>query len=187
MGRDYEMVKYIRGRMPEYSDQFKNAVVKLFNRMVDYKEPDGCLSNSAMLLACARYCGYDAKLCYGLCSNGTHELYHAWLEIDGKVFDIAIYGNSHFSLYYLDEPLERPVINCDYQEAPIKYGRFIFDNDWKEADLSRAEGLSLEKYFDNSEKHILWQYVCGLLDLSPTSLNGDKIRQVIKGITICPE
>ena len=187
MSRDYEMAKFIRQNLQEYNDKFRNAVVNLFNRMVEYREPNGCMSNSAMLLACARYCGYEAKMCYGLCYTGTYEFYHAWLEIGGKVLDISIYGNSNFSPYYLDEPLERPIINCSYDETPIRYGRFVFDEDWPEADLSRVEGLSLEKYFDNSEKHILWQYTCGLLELSPIKSNGDAIREAIKGIVIEPD
>lgn len=157
MAKDYEMIKYIRQQMPEYDPRFTNAVVKLFNKMVEIQDPNGCLSNSAMLLACARYCDYDAKLCYGLCDNGKHELYHAWLEIDSKIFDIGIYGNSHFSPLYLDEPLEKPVINCSYNAAPINYGRFVFDEDWQDADLS------------------------------PTPNNGGKIREAIKGIVISPE
>lgn len=187
MARDYEMIKYIRQQMQNYDDRFTNAVIKLFNKMVDTKEPNGCLSNSAMLLACARYCGYNAKLCYGLCDNGKHEIYHAWLEIEDRIFDIGIYGNSHFSPLYLDEPLERPVINCRYNDAPINYGRFVFDKDWKDADLSRAENLTMEQYFDNSERHILWQLVCSLLDLSPIPVNGEKIRDAIKNIVIKPE
>lgn len=187
MGKDYEMIRYIRGRMEGFDERFVSAVVKLFGRMVEAREPDGCMSNSALLLACAKYCGYDAKLCYGLCSNGKHELYHAWLEINDCVFDIGIYGNSHFSPLYLDEPLERPVINTKYENAPIHYGRFVFDEDWKEASLRGVEHLSVEKYFDNSERKILWQFVCTLLDMSPTKDNVDKIRESIKGIIIEPE
>ena len=66
-------------------------------------------------------------------------------------------------------------------------GRFVFDDDWQGADLRGAEHLSLEKYFDNSERHILWQFVCTLLDLSPTKENGDKIRKAIEGIVIEPD
>lgn len=187
MARDYEMIKYIRNQMKGFDDRFTNAVIKLFGRMVDAQEPNGCLSNSAMLLACAKYCGYDAKLCYGLCHTGKFELYHAWLEIDGAIIDIGIYGNSHFSPLYLDEPIDKPVINIKYEDAPITYGRFVFDDDWQGADLRGAEHLSLEKYFDNSERHILWQFVCTLLDLSPTKENGDKIRKAIEGIVIEPD
>lgn len=187
MAKDYEMIRYIRNQMQDYDDRFTNAVIKLFCKMVDIKEPNGCLSNSAMLLACAKYCGYNATLCYGLCNNGKHDLYHAWLEINNSIFDIGIYGNSHFSPLYLDEPIARPVINVTYNDAPLQYGRFIFDADWKEADLRGVEHLSLTQYFDNSERHILWQIVCSLLDLSPTKENGEKIRNAIEGIIIEPQ
>lgn len=53
MARDYEMIRYIRNQMKGFDDRFINVVVKLFGRMVDAREPKGCLSNSAMLLACA--------------------------------------------------------------------------------------------------------------------------------------
>ena len=53
--------------------------------------------------------------------------------------------------------------------------------------MNTIENLSVEKYFDNSRQHILWQYVCTLLELSPTKANGEAVRNAIKGYIIRPE
>jgi hypothetical protein len=95
MIKDYVARKYIVERASEYGDAKLTCVlVKIFDMICDNQEDDGCLSDSVALLVVIRSLGYDVKLCYGLCTSpGGLDFYHAWLEMDGRILDMAIYGN----------------------------------------------------------------------------------------------
>ncbi len=99
MKRDYDAIHYIQRQLSGFEDKkMVFAMTKAFNKMYAAKEPDGCLSTTVELFIALKYLGYKPRICYGLVvPPSDYEFYHAWLELDGKIVDIAIYGNAKFS------------------------------------------------------------------------------------------
>ena len=131
MERDHKTIKYIVSQTAPYNDKrLTDVLVRAFELMCVSGDHNGCLSTSVALHVILRSYGYDPKLCYGLCTAPEgNQIYHAWLELDSKVIDIAIYGNSHFSPLWFDNPLPTVVFE-PYNKTALQYGDHIFDNEW---------------------------------------------------------
>lgn len=158
------------------------AMTKAFNKMYAAKEPDGCLSTTVELFIALKYLGYKPRICYGLVvPPSDYEFYHAWLELDGKIVDIAIYGNAKFSPYSTFD-VRFPIVMGSYEanEQGMVYHPFTFDEDWHDALISKVQGMSVIEYCDKSPKQILWTFVCELLDMSPLKSNVDALRDTVK-------
>ena len=152
MARDYKARKYITEQAAQCGDErISNALIRAFDMMYSNQDHNGCFSTSVALHVIHRSFGYDPKLCYGLCVSPSGKgMYHAWLELDGKVLDLAIYGNSHFSPYWIDEPLG-PVVFEDYNDTMMHYGNHEFDEDWNGSMISKAVEMgSIAKYITNA-------------------------------------
>lgn len=173
----------IRCRMIGFHRGFRAAVIREFLRMTDFRESDGCLSSSVCLLICARYYGYDAVLRYGICDYKGIRFAHAWLDVDGRVFDTAIYGNFHFAGQVPFMP-KRPVINTSYEMSSVRY--MISDHEylWRSSDMSVAVGHTVSEYFDASRNQRLWGRVCYLLDLPQNVSTLATLRYLADSIVI---
>ena len=90
MSRNYTAIHYIQEQLKGFNPKFVDCVVRCFNLIEQNQEPNGCLSNSIALFICAKEYGYEPLLCYGLCKFDGKEFYHAWIEIDNTVIDMAI-------------------------------------------------------------------------------------------------
>ena len=166
MIKDYEARKYILERASEYGDAKLTCVlVKIFDMICDNKEDDGCLSDSVALLVVLRTLGYDAKLCYGLCTSPEGlDFYHAWLEMDGRILDMAIYGNAHFSPFWLDDRSIGPYVFENYDDTRVKYYNRRFDEDWNQCQLYTVIRMrSLKAYIDNAPNDCMWKLIFELL------------------------
>ena len=92
--RNYEMIHLIQeAGLPKDA---QNVVERAFNKMNEIKDHNGCLTTSVALCTALEYLGYSPKLCIGKFWSSDYDFYHAWTELDGKVIDIAIYGNTSF-------------------------------------------------------------------------------------------
>lgn len=169
MSRNYKAIHYIQEQLKDFNPDFINCVIRCFNYIEQNKEPDGCLSNSAILYICAKKYGYDPLICYGLCSIDGKEFYHAWLEINDTIIDLSIYGNINFSPYFIwDEKIETPFIG-EYNNDKISYGKFIFDEDWTYAAISQIQGKTLIQYMDKPANNSMWRLVCNCMDKTFTT------------------
>ena len=176
--KNYEMIHLIQNAgLPK---DVQNVVVRAFNYMNDGQEPDGCLSISVSLCIALEYLGYSPKLCIGKYWAFDHDYYHAWTELDGRVIDIAIYGNTAFSRLWLDDVIQ-PQVNKKYSDTDVKYEPFVFDDDFKEAMISVMMGKSFFYYCDNAPKrNAIWNRILYYLDTSSLSaLN--KVKEISKG------
>ncbi len=138
MARDYQARRIVLERAALCNDpRLTQALVRAFDLICNNEEPDGCLSTSVALHVILRSFGYDPKLCYGLCAGpeGQH-FYHAWIWLDGKVLDLAIYGNSHFSPFWHEAPLF-PVVFEEYCNTAVRYGDHVFDSDWENCQIAQ--------------------------------------------------
>lgn len=183
MKRDYDAIHYIQRQLSEFEDKkMVFAMTKAFNKMCAAEEPDGCLSTTVELFIALKYLGYKPRICYGLVVPPSgYEFYHAWLELDGKIVDIAIYGNAKFSPYSTFD-VRFPIVMVSYEanEQGLEYRPFTFDEDWHGALISKVQGMSVVEYCDKSPKRILWTFVCDLLDMSPLKANVDALRDAVK-------
>ena len=189
--KDYKSIKYIQKQLLKFNDpKLTNAVTNAFNLIAKYKEPDGCLSTSVELYVALKYLGYEPKLCYGLvflpnAEEEKHEIYHAWLELDGRVIDIAIYGNAKFSPYSFFD-VETPICYEEYENISTiaDYHPFEFDDDWKDAMLNKAVGKKITDYCDGSYRAVIWDFICDFLSIPHTEDNKLKLRSIVKGEVI---
>ncbi len=175
--KNYEMIHLIQASGLQKDAQ--NVIVRAFNKMNDAKEPNGCLSTSVSLCLALEYLGYLPNLCIGKFWNNDQDFYHAWTELDGKVIDISIYGNSSFSPYW-HNGIIKPQVNKEYTETDIKYEPFLFDEDFKDADISKMMGVSFYDYCNNAPKHnAIWNLILYYLDtFSQSTL--DAVKEIAK-------
>ena len=167
MGRDYEARRLISERSSVYNDtRLSQILVRTFDLMCNSQEPDGCLSTSIALQVILCSIGYAPKLRYGLCITPEgHEIYHAWLEMDETVLDLAIYGNSHFSPYWMDSKVLLPVVFESYQTTVVQYHDHVFDEDWGKSMISKAVQMgSVYEYIRRSPGNGMWKLVFRILD-----------------------
>ena len=180
MKRNYTAIHYIQNQLKGFNPKFIDCVTRCFNLIEQYQEPDGCLSNSILLFICAKEYGYDPVLCYGLCELDGIAFYHAWLEIDGIVIDLSIYGNVNYSPFSLwENNLDVPYIGT-YQDSVVQYGKFKFDDDWSYSMIAQMEGWSFEKYMNGLPRNAMWKGVCKILDRTPTNNLVEHLKTHIK-------
>lgn len=114
MSKNYEVIHYIQKELESFDFEFVNCVIRCFNFIEEYHEPNGCLSNTVALYICAKKYGYNPIICYGLCKLDGRDFYHAWLEINGTIIDLSIYGNVNYSPYSMwDYKINLPYIGKD--------------------------------------------------------------------------
>lgn len=157
-------IEYINTQLSGFKPEFVKCVIRCFEFIDDIHQPDVCLSNSIALFICAMYYGYEPNLCYGLCSFDGQPFYHAWLEINGIIIDLSIYGNVNYNP-----------------------GRFEFDTDWQISAIAQLEGCSFEQYMDGSPNGDMWKLVCQFLDEKPTQEVVRHLRSLIKKYSIFPD
>lgn len=189
MYRNQTAVNYIRQQMKGFKPEFVKCVIRCFEFIDSTHQPNGCLGNSVALYICAKEFGYRPKLCYGLCRVEWVSFYHAWLEINGTIIDPSIYGNINFNpkvRQSCQAMLNTPYIGT-YKTSVINYGRFEFDESWKSAQISQAEGMSFEQYMDKDPNNGMWLVTCKFLNKLPVRKTIKHLRTLIKNVVILPE
>lgn len=122
MGKDYEALHYIQNQCDKHELplKIKSCLQNAFNLLYDKKSGDDCLSTTAALYICFKMLGVQSRICYGLCKTDMGgEFYHAWLELDDKIIDLAIYGNLRFSPYAPECSNSNPVVMEPYDYSPV--------------------------------------------------------------------
>ena len=165
--KNYEMINVIRaGGLPKDAE---NVVVRAFNKMNDAREPNGCLTTSVSLCIALEYLGYSPRLCIGKFWVNEHDFYHAWTELNGRVIDISIYGNTAFTLMRIDG-IVKPQVNRGYSETDIQYEPFVFDDDFQNAMISQMMGRSFYYYCDSApRRNAIWNLLLSYLDTSSSA------------------
>lgn len=175
MSKNYKCIHYIQEQLKDFDKSFVNCVIRCFNLIEKNKEPNGCLSNTAALYICAKSFGYNPIICYGLCNLDGRDFYHAWLEINGIIIDLSIYGNINYSPYSMwNYKIDTPFIG-EYSDSKISYGRFKFDQDWSKSLIGQIVGKTLIQYMNGAPQYRMWKLVCKFMD---KTLTKDLLQQL---------
>lgn len=128
--KDYDIVQYIHAQAPD--KKLEGLLSGLFSRMAREQESEGSILMAAMLNICMRAIGKKSEIVVGTVQSLTDssEVMAMWNELDGKVYDIAIFGGFNYpgnpwyemlrgSFY----PVDLPVVAEDPYGLP--FGRYI--------------------------------------------------------------
>lgn len=181
--RDYEAIHIIQNAgLPKDAAY---VLVRNFNKMYEAQEPDGCLSMSSVNCLTLAYLGYYSMVRMGQVEINGRPFYHAWAELDGKVIDNSIYGNTHFSPFADILPPVMPQINKAYGETDIQYFPDKFDKDFKEWPAHIIYGVNLAVYLDKApRRNALWNLALYCLDKAPTADNMKSLRTIAEKYVI---
>lgn len=176
--------QYIDDQLKGYDPNFVRSVMRCLNTIDENKEYDGAFSNTVALFIIAKECKYDPQICYGLCDLNGEKFYHAWLELDGKVIDTSIYGVVNFHPADIWETnWETPYIGT-YADSPIKYGKFVFEDDWAQGPMAKIEGMLLEDYMKSLPEAGMWKFVTDYMNIPMSRNNIAHLAENIKGVKI---
>lgn len=168
MSRNYKVRHYIQQQVHKYysDNRLSDLLFRCFEQIDKTQDYNGCLSTSVALYVCLSELGYSPKLCYGLChTQSGFEFYHAWIELEDKVIDIAVYGNLNFNrLVPKSETVEFPVVLETYDNSYITYGRFVFDDYWCGAAICHAENWTILQYVNNVPNNGMYRIISVLMN-----------------------
>jgi hypothetical protein len=188
MKANEEAIRYIRQQLQGFDPKFAECAVRAFKLICKYKESDGCLSNTVALYICAKEMGYDPQICYGLCVCNGCEFYHAWLELDGVVIDLSIFGLLNWNPFNFTNRVYLPYIGSDHEfninGNRIVLQKYVFDQDWKYAQISVIEKGTLDRYMDHGPYNGMWVLTATILgEFCNDSLIG-RLRSHVEGVRL---
>ena len=186
MERDFQTRRYIAKQTEGYSRKLTDVLTNAFDMMCKVGDHNGCLSTSVALHVILRSLGYEPKLCYGLCTGPDgNEIYHAWLELDDKVIDLAIYGNSRWSPFWHGRKLNAVVLE-EYANTELKYNDHLFDRDWDGCMISMIVKLgSIREYIKaapaipHPSNNGMWAVIFAFLGESYTKNRHEELEQYV--------
>ncbi len=187
MGKDKRRKIMDRIRTDAVDTDIADVCVRAFREMCGAKEPDGCLSTSAALYLAFQHLGLQTVIRMGQVEIEGHPFYHAWLEAERQVFDIAIYGNTAFNPWSRQLGIRpvMPQINRAYCETDIPYFPNKFDEDFKAAGIAPMYMVPLIDYCDHSPKeNAIYEEALSYLNLPVTPEQIKEIRQMASGYRI---
>lgn len=152
MKYDKSISEYISKQAEPYHNQkLTNVLLRTYQYICKSEEDGGCFIISVALHVILTSLGYDPLFCVGLCvTPGGRTFYHAWLEVDNKILDLAIYGNSRFSPLWMEEPLN-PAIFTPVDKTDLRYMDHIIDADWDWCLISKVMQMgSIANYIANA-------------------------------------
>lgn len=74
----------------EINEDFKDVFIRLYDYMIDKKWMGACHALTAILCVFAKKLGIDCVPYIGVVQSEYGLFDHSWLEIEGKVYDLAI-------------------------------------------------------------------------------------------------
>lgn len=183
MERDYAARKKIAEGVALFNgdDRLRSILTSSFDIMCKNRDGNGCLSLSVALHIIMQSLGYKSKLCYGLCSmpgdTPNTEFYHAWLEINSLVLDIAIYGNTHFSPLWAGGSID-PIV-FKQNGLIIQYRDGFIDSDWKESFIGALTEIGSIKAYIASNPTGMWHLIFSILGTTDTTEKRQSLAQYI--------
>lgn len=186
MARDYDTIHLIQDAMKDKDDKMTSLFVRMYNRLHERKCYSSALSTSITLQLALKKLGYESLLVLGTVAYQDVSYPHIWLEIDQKIYDIAIHLDTQHQPVLLnnDIKVEPPQINISYNDAKIDYYAFQFADTYIMSDLKRLVGKKYSEYIDNAPQFDIINDVCYIMDIPETKEQADSIMDLAAQYTI---
>ena len=95
---------------------------------------------------------------------------------------MAIYGNAHFSSFWLDDRLIGQYVFENYAYTKVKYYDHKFDEDWNQCLLYTVIRMrSLKAYIDNAPNDCMWKLIFELLGEDNSRSRRKKMEKLFDG------
>ena len=183
MSRDYHMLQYIDRQTQDMPTQFQTAIRRIANRIDQRQLYASGLSTGVTLFLAAKLCGLAPKLILGTITHDKVSYTTAWVEIDKKVFDLAVYGDTKYNPYIVDKQSPvLPQVNLSYLETdPVYYPRQFAQSYYKDGSgIKKVVGKTFFQYAEENPYFDLFRDVCYILGLSETPENLKAIEKIAK-------
>ena len=170
---------YKKTLLAGYSFEVADMISLMFRFMVDYKIEGGCLLMSVVTSLALDYAGIENNLIVGLSISQNNRIFfhHVWVEINKKILDIAIYGNSYFNEKWIENVVE-PQVFVSRSEADISYvPNSILKNRWSSDPLSQAIGMTYYDYLNMAKE---WTLVSYITNVQKDSDEWNRILEIAK-------
>lgn len=106
-----------------YKNAVESTIYNLFIYMIYNQFQGGCHALSSVLYVALCEIGLKPILCIGECEYPNQKPFdHSWIELDGKVIDLAIYLPLDQSVGSFGGPVICDIDILTSQNSPIKYG-----------------------------------------------------------------
>lgn len=170
--RNYNIINLIRKAVSD--QEISRLFERMFNRMESKSLYAAALSSSVELYLSLKYLGRNPILVLGTVGIDNLSFPHVWIELDQKIYDVAIYFDSKMHPVLKDKiDVVMPQINRTYDNADINYFAFQFSDTFEMSDLKRVIGANMKEYCDNNPTSDMWADICYILGISqiPTKIN----------------
>ncbi|MBQ8627109.1 MAG: hypothetical protein IJ419_13185 [Agathobacter sp.] len=186
MARDYDTIHLIQDAMKDKDDKMISLFVRMYNRLHERKCYSSALSTSITLQLALKKLGYESLLILGTVAYQDVSYPHIWLEIDQKIYDLAIHLDTQHQPVLLnnDIKVEPPQINISYNDAKIDYYAFQFADTYIMSDLKRLVGKKYSEYINNAPQFDIINDVCYIMDIPETKEQADSIMDLAEQYTI---
>ena len=186
MARDYDTIHLIQDAMKDKDDKMISLFVRMYNRLHERKCYSSALSTSITLQLALKKLGYESLLILGTVAYQDVSYPHIWLEIDQKIYDLAIHLDTQHQPVLLnnDIEVEPPQINISYNDAKIDYYAFQFADTYIMSDLKRLVGKKYSEYINNAPQFDIINDVCYIMDIPETKEQADSIMDLAEQYTI---
>lgn len=186
MARDYDTIHLIQDAMKDKDDKMTSLFVRMYNRLHERKCYSSALSTSITLQLALKKLGYESLLVLGTVAYQDVSYPHIWLEIDQKIYDLAIHLDTQYQPVLLnnDIEVEPPQINISYHDAKIDYYAFQFADTYIMSDLKRLVGKKYSEYINNAPQFDIINDVCYIMDVHETKEQADSIMNLAAQYTI---
>ena len=180
MARDYDTIHLIQDAMKDKDDKMTSVFVRIYNRLHERKCYSSALSTSITLQLALKKLGYDSLLILGTVAYQNVSYPHIWLEIDQRIYDLAIHLDTQHQPVLLnnDIKVEPPQINISYNDAKIDYSAFQLADTYIMSDLKRLVGKKYSEYIDNAPQFDIINDVCYIMDIPETKEQADSIMDL---------
>lgn len=179
MSKDYETIHLIQAQMKDVPGDITDLIVRMYNRLENKKRYASGLSTSITMFLAMKHLGYNPLLILGTVRFQGISFPHAWLELDGKIIDIAIAEDTKYHPVLSDKV--KPVqVQCyqSYDNAELDYFDFQFSEMWPMHGMKQVVGKNLAEYINMAEDIDILAEVCSILNISAIVDNGKKIYEM---------